>query len=77
LGAALNDPVYARIDGDRRKITKRKAIVTQMVGQKAGTAAPPAPAKLTPAAKGVVDQFVARLRGQIAAEAAGAADPSR
>jgi hypothetical protein len=46
-----------------------------MVGRKAGTAAPPAPAKLTP-----VDREVARLRGQIAAaaaEAACAADPSR
>jgi hypothetical protein len=40
LAAALNDPVYARIDVDRRKITKREA----MVGPKAGTAAPPAPA---------------------------------
>ena len=44
-----------------------------MVGQKAGTAAPP---KLTPADKEVVEEFIARLRRQIAAEAA-AADPSR
>jgi len=31
LIAALNEPVYATIDGRRRKITKREAIITQMV----------------------------------------------
>jgi hypothetical protein len=94
LIAALNEPVYATIDGKRRKITKRQAIVTQMVNesaganlratkmlfdmmkvveQKAGAAAPPEPAKLTATDREVVDLFVARLRRQIAAEAAEAA----
>src|SRR5271167_1395243 len=101
LIAALNEPVYVTIDGKRRKITKREAIVTQMVNksakadlratkmlfdmmkeveQKAGAAAPE-PAKLTAPDREVVDQFVARLRRQIAAEAAeaaaAAADPPR
>ena len=97
LTAALHEPVYATIDGKRRKITKREAIVTQMVNksakvratkmlfdmmkeveQKAGAAAPPEPAKLTATDREVVDLFVARLRRQIAAEAAeaAAADPS-
>ena len=99
LAAALSEPVYATIDGHRRKITKREAIVTQMVNkstkadlratkmlfdmikeveQKAGAAAPPEPAKLTATDREVVDLFVARLRRQIAAEAAeaAAADPS-
>src|SRR5271169_6559317 len=78
----------------RRKITKREAIVTQMVNksakadlratkmlfdmmkeveQKAGAAAPE-PAKLTAPDREVVELFVARLRRQIAAEAAEAAD---
>jgi hypothetical protein len=95
LAAALNEPVYAMIDGKRRKITKREAIVTQMVNksaeadlratkmlfdmmkeveQKAGTAAPPEPAKLTAPDREVVELFVARLRRQIAAEAAEAAE---
>jgi Family of unknown function (DUF5681) len=90
LAAALNEPVYVTIDGKRRKITKREAIVTQMVNesakanlratkmlfdmmkeveQKAGVA-PPEPAKLTATDKEVVELFVARLRRQIAAEAA-------
>ena len=42
------------------------------VEQKAGTA-PPDPPKLTPTDKEVVELFVARLRRQIAAEAAEAA----
>src|SRR5215472_8307600 len=89
--AALNEPVYATIDGERRKITKRQAIIIQMVNesasahlratkmlfdlikeveQKAGAAAPPEPAKLTASDREVVELFVARLRRQIAAEAA-------
>ena len=40
-------------------------------------AAPSEPAKLTPPDRQVVAQFIARLRRQIAAEASGAADPSR
>ena len=36
LAAALNEPVYATIDGKRRKITKREAIVKQMVNESAG-----------------------------------------
>ena len=35
LIAALNEPVYASIDGKRRKITKRQAIITQMVNESA------------------------------------------
>ena len=35
LIAALNEPVYVTIDGKRRKITKREAIVTQMVNKSA------------------------------------------
>jgi len=94
LIAALNEPVYATIDGKRRKITKRQAIITQMVNesasanlhatkmlfdmmkeveQKAGATASPEPAKLTAADREVVELFVARLRRQIAAEAAEAA----
>ena len=92
LIAALNEPVYVTIDGKRRKITKREAIVTQMVNksakvratkmlfdmmkeveEKAGAVAPPEPQKLTPTDKEVVELFVARLRRQIAAEAAEAA----
>jgi hypothetical protein len=33
--AELNEPVYVTIDGKRRKITKREAIVTQMVNESA------------------------------------------
>ena len=93
--AALNEPVYATIDGKRRKITKRQAIITQMVNesasanlratemlfdmikeieQKAGAAVPPEPAKLTASDREVVELFVARLRRQIAAEAAETAE---
>ena len=43
------------------------------VEQKAGATAPPEPAKLTATDREVVDLFVARLRRQIAAEAAEAA----
>jgi hypothetical protein len=35
LIAALNESVYATIDGKRRKITKRQAIITQMVNESA------------------------------------------
>jgi len=35
LVAALDEPVYLTIDGRRRKITKREAIVTQMVDKSA------------------------------------------
>ena len=35
LTAALNEPAYATIDGKRRKITKRQAIITQMVNESA------------------------------------------
>ena len=95
LTAALNEPVYATIDGKRRKITKRQAIITQMVNesasanlratkilfdmmkeveQKAGAAAPPEPARLSATDREIVDLFVARLRRQIAAEAAEVAE---
>jgi len=95
LIAALNEPVYATIDGKRRKITKRQAIITQMVNesasanlratkmlfdmmkeveQKAGSAGPREPEKMTATDREVVDLFVARVRRQIAAEAAEAAE---
>jgi len=95
LIAALNEPIYATIDGKRRKITKREAIVKQMVNksaeadvrftkmlfdllkeveQKAGVAASPEPPKLTATDREVVELFVARLRRQIAAEAAEAVE---
>ena len=94
LIAALNEPAYTTIDGHRRKITKREAIVTQMVNksaeadlratkmlfdmlkeveEKAGTAAPAEPTKLSAPDREVVELFVARLRRQIAAEMAEAA----
>ena len=93
LVAALNGPVYATIDGKRRKITKREAIVTLMVKESAGAnlratkavrhdergraegghSGVPEPAKLTAPDREVVELFVARLRRQIAAEAAAAA----
>ena len=95
LIATLNEPVYATIDGKRRKITKRQAIITQMVNesasvnlratkmlfdmmkeveQKAGAAAPPEPPKSTAIHREIIDLFVARLRRQIAAEAAEAVE---
>ena len=36
LIAVLNEPVYATINGKRRKITKREAIIKQMVDKSAG-----------------------------------------
>ena len=35
LVAALNEPVFVTIDGNRRKITKREAVVTQLVNKSA------------------------------------------
>jgi hypothetical protein len=95
LVAALNEPIYTTIDGHRRKITKREAIIKQMVDksaeadlratkmlfdmlkeveERAGTASPPEPAQLTAPDREVVELFVARLRRQIAAEMAEAAE---
>ena len=99
LIAALDEPVTVTINGKRRRVTKREAIVTQMVDKstradlratkmlidmlkeaeaKAGTASPEpdkltAPTKLATEDREVVELFVARLRRQIAAEAAEAA----
>ena len=91
LADALNEPVFVTIDGERRKTTKREAVVLQLVDKstsadlratkmlidmlkdiekKAGAAAPPEPAKFTAADEEVFEHFVARLRRQIAAEAA-------
>jgi hypothetical protein len=36
LVAALNEPMFARIDGERRKITKREAVIHQLVNKSAG-----------------------------------------
>jgi hypothetical protein len=84
LADALNETVVMTIGGRRCKITKREAIVTQMVdksasadlratkmlaqGRRRGTAAD----------KEVVQQFVARLQRQILQEIgeAKAAEPS-
>ena len=35
LVAALNEPVFVTIDGERRKITKREAVITQLVNESA------------------------------------------
>ena len=91
LVAALDEPVYVTIDGKRRKITKREAVVTQLVNKSAtadwratkmlidmlkdiekqvGTAPPPEPPKFTSADEEVFAHFVARLRRQLATEAA-------
>ena len=109
LAAELDQRVTITINGRRRRMTNREAIVAQMVDKstradlraikmladmqkeaeaKAGTAAPgsaeltgPAqsttPGKLAAEDREVVELFVARLRRQIAAEAAeaAAADP--
>jgi hypothetical protein len=56
------------------RATKMLFEMMKEVEQKAGAAAPPAPAKLMPADREVVEQFVARLRHQIAAEAAAASN---
>src|SRR6266568_591803 len=88
--AALNEPVYVTTNGRRRRITKREAVVAQLVNKSASAdlratkmlidvmkdiekragAAPPGETSLTPADEEVIAQFVARLRRQIAAEAA-------
>ena len=36
LVAALNEPVLVTIDGERRKITKREAVIIQLVNESAG-----------------------------------------
>ncbi len=104
LVAALDEPVTLSSDGKRRRITKREAIVAQLVDksaaadlratkmlidmlkrveEQAGAASPGSaeltgPAKLTAPAnlatedREVIELFVARLRRQIAAEAADA-----
>ena len=98
LIAALNEPVFVTTDGRRRKITKREAVVAQLVNRsasadlratkmlidmlkdiekKAGMTPPPEPPKFTAADEEVLDHFVARLRRQIAAEAAAGSDRAR
>jgi len=97
LVAALDEPVFVTADGRRRKITKREAVVAQLVNKSASAdlratkmlidmlkdiekkagIAPPAETSLAPADEEVIEAFVARLRRQIAAEAAAnAADGS-
>jgi len=56
--------------GANLRATKMLFDMIKEVEQKAGAAAPPEPAKLTATDREVVDLFVARLRRQIAAEAA-------
>jgi hypothetical protein len=63
----VNEPAKANL-----RATKMLFDIMKEVEQKAG-AAPPEPAKLTATDKEVVELFVARLRRQIAAEAAEAA----
>ena len=36
LIAALNEPAYVTTNGERRKITKREAVITQLVNESAG-----------------------------------------
>ena len=52
------------------RATKMLFDLIKEVEQKAGAAAPPEPAKLRASDREVVELFVARLRRQIAAEAA-------
>ena len=100
---ALNEPVYVTLNGRRRKITKREAVIHQLVNKsaaadlratkmlidmmkdaerKAGIAeSPTAPPERPPrgeADKRVIDNLLARLRGQILAEIAAekAEDPA-
>jgi Family of unknown function (DUF5681) len=94
LVAALNEPVFVTTEGERRKITKSEAIVTQLVNksttadlratkmlidmlkqveEKVVAAGLPRAVRLTPAEREIVEHFIARLRHQIAAEAAAAA----
>ena len=98
LAAALNEPVVVGGDGDPRQITKREAVIAQLVDmsagadlramkmlidmlkdieKKAGMTPPPEPPKFTAADEEVLDHFVARLRRQIAAEAAAGSDRAR
>jgi DNA invertase Pin-like site-specific DNA recombinase len=42
LVAALNDPVYVTTNGRRRKITKREAVIAQLVNESAGANLAPA-----------------------------------
>ena len=57
------------------RATKMLFDMMKEVEQKAATAPPPEPAKLTPADREVVEQFIARLRRQIAAAAAATPAP--
>jgi uncharacterized protein DUF5681 len=84
LVAALDEPVYVTIGGRRHKITKREAIVTQMVDKSAAADLRATKmlidmlkeAEAKAGAASPVELFVARLRRQIAAEAAEAAAES-
>ena len=60
--------------GANLRATKMLFEMMKEVEQKAGRAAPPEPAKLTAPDREVVELFVARLRRQIAAEAAETAE---
>ena len=87
---ALNETVVVTIDGRRRKLTKREAIIARMVDKSASadlratkmlidmmkeaekkarvSAPPPEPRRLDETDEEVVQQLVARLRGQILQE---------
>jgi hypothetical protein len=56
------------------RATKMLFDMMKEVEQKAGAVAPPEPAKLSATDREIVDLFVARLRRQIAAEAAQVAE---
>ena len=73
--AIVTQMVNKSAEADLRA-TKMLFDMMKEVEQKAGRASPPEPAKLTPADREVVEQFIARLRRQIAAEAADAAAAS-
>ena len=80
LVAALNEPVFVTTDGRRHRTTNRSAeadlratkMLLDMLKdiEQTAAAAPPPERSLTAPDKEVVAQFVARLRRQIAAEAA-------
>jgi len=59
------------------RATKMLIDMLKEVEKKADAAAPREPARLSPADREVVEQFIARLHRQIAAEAEAAAEPPR
>ena len=70
---AIATQMVNELAGANLRATKMLFDMMKEVEQKAGTAALPEPPKLTATDREIIDLFVARLRRQIAAEAAEAA----